>query len=387
VLSAEVGGVTIPFDPDDRASGTSAARKGSAVLDLDDGRSVQFAFDANPSTGRITAAFQGPPDLDDPFEPTPFADFLPPNDQTGRGSGSLTLTVMPKPNLPTGTTITNIADIVFDAHAGGPTIKTPPARNTIDASAPELSIKPLPGSAQLPLKLEFDATDAGSGMSRLTLTPVRNGVALPAIELAPAARSYVLDGDAGTYTFVVTAVDGVGRTTTATSTAVAATKPLLTPDPTVTPEPTATPEPGTNVGPGTHTPAPGPGGGGGSTPGAGGGGQQTVKSKLSITLERAKLAAVLEQGIAVTVSATAPATTCRVSLTASTVQRKKLGLPKSGALGTGNLRSVSSRATVRVKLSARVVKRVKKARAAQFGATISCSGGVTASASSVMFKR
>src|SRR5207244_3063062 len=56
----------------------------------------------------IDPATQLPPDV--------LTGFLPPEDDTGRGQGHVSYTIRPKAGLPTGTTIKNIATIVFDAN-------------------------------------------------------------------------------------------------------------------------------------------------------------------------------------------------------------------------------------------------------------------------------
>jgi len=57
------------------------------------------------------------------------AGFLPPNDETGRGEGHVTFSIMPNADIPLGTQITNKANIVFDTNEP---IITNEVRNTID---------------------------------------------------------------------------------------------------------------------------------------------------------------------------------------------------------------------------------------------------------------
>jgi hypothetical protein len=59
--------------------------------------------------------------------------FLPPNEISPEGEGSISFTVMPKEGLATGTVIKNTAEIVFDTNDP---IATATWINTVDASAP-----------------------------------------------------------------------------------------------------------------------------------------------------------------------------------------------------------------------------------------------------------
>src|SRR5205085_4810379 len=69
----------------------------------------------------------------------PLAGFLPPNDNTGRGEGSVLFTVMPRSNLATGTQIHNSAVIDFD----GVPNSTPEWHNTVDDAPPVSHVLPL----------------------------------------------------------------------------------------------------------------------------------------------------------------------------------------------------------------------------------------------------
>jgi len=67
--------------------------------------------------------------------------FLPVENGTGRGIGSVSFDVTPKPGLASGTTISNTATVVFDTNAP---IATNTTTNTIDAGAPTSHVRPLP---------------------------------------------------------------------------------------------------------------------------------------------------------------------------------------------------------------------------------------------------
>lgn len=214
VLGAEVGGVAIPMTTSSTPGTRGAA--GSALLDEPPGeRDVLLDVATDVPSGLLEATFRGSPRLDDPLTPTAFGDFLPPNADDRRGEGSLTFTARAKPGLPTGTEIENVATIVFDPHVGGPAIETPAASNRLDRAAP--TVEPPHGPAHVGDQLRFGAADQGSGLTEIAVTPIRDGVALPAIELGPEARQFTAPDTPGTYLFDLRAGDGVGHTTEARS--------------------------------------------------------------------------------------------------------------------------------------------------------------------------
>jgi hypothetical protein len=89
----------------------------------------------NVATGQITVDFKSidPATGETPLDP--YAGFLPPDDASHRGEGSVSYTVAPKPNLPQGTLILNQASVVFDVN---PPLLTPVASNAIDQQPPRI---------------------------------------------------------------------------------------------------------------------------------------------------------------------------------------------------------------------------------------------------------
>ncbi len=118
---------------------------------------VDIEADIDADTGIITWSLRCADVNTGYFPEDPFAGFLPPNqedifypdpadpDDPPRlihpGEGYLTYSVRPMPDLPTGTAITNIAEIVFDWNAP---METPEVLNTIDAAAPTSNVEALP---------------------------------------------------------------------------------------------------------------------------------------------------------------------------------------------------------------------------------------------------
>lgn len=278
IVGAEIGGKAVPLALD-ASSPPLLKASGSAVLDPLTSRDVLADVSLNQATGEFVTTFRGSPHLDDPFTPTPFGDFLPPNADDRRGEGSITFAVRAKSNLSTGTTITNVAAIVFDPHNDGPRIDTPPAKNRLDRSAPVVT--PPGGSVVVGAALAFGATDEGSGIDEIVVTPFRGGTALSPIVVDRAARTFKAPSDPGSYEFEVRVVDGVGRVTTSRGGAVE-----------IKAAPAAAPEnPAGSPAPGGSAPATG----GSSVPRPGTSGPGTAGQSKACVAQRAQLTAVTKQ--------------------------------------------------------------------------------------------
>jgi RHS repeat-associated protein len=134
----------------------------SARLDLTDSINAFVDFKANfdPATGTVTWNLTTiNPDngrlatgLDDGF--------LPPN-VNGSGEGFVRYKIKPQTNVPTGTRIEALADIVFDTNEP---IATPPIFNTIDVSTPISSMKPLSAKSNGQFFPAWEGVDDGSGI-------------------------------------------------------------------------------------------------------------------------------------------------------------------------------------------------------------------------------
>jgi hypothetical protein len=70
----------------------------------------------NPVTGQASWIFRTLDPETGQLSDDPFAGFLPPNDETGRGEGHISFTILPRANPPDGTILTNQASIVFDVN-------------------------------------------------------------------------------------------------------------------------------------------------------------------------------------------------------------------------------------------------------------------------------
>ncbi len=183
-------------------------------------------------------------------------------------------------------------------------------------------------------------------------------------DAATLARSFT---GAGTHTVEVRVTDDDGRTATATRS--------------VTISPADDPgDPGT---PGT------PGGGG--TPPAGGGGAAADTAAPAATLKAAKqkLKAVLAKGLALTASCSEPCT-LKLQLVVDKKTAKKLKLGKKPTVIGKLTRSVSGTAKLKVKLTGKAKKRLKRAKSVKLtvkAVATDAAGNATTKTAKVTLKR
>ncbi len=134
--------------------------------------------------------------------------FLPVNDSTGRGTGFVTFSVLPKATVQTGDTISAQASIIFDDNEA---ILTNTHFNSIDADLPEseLSLEAIGDSVQLTIK----GSDIGSGLAYIELFQSIDQGPLTLIDtLYPGdtLRTYAYQPE-DTVCFVSFATDSVGN--------------------------------------------------------------------------------------------------------------------------------------------------------------------------------
>jgi len=95
------------------------------------------------------------------FPEDPLVGLLYPNDDTGRGEGSISYVVKPKAGMPSGTVIENRASIVFDYNDP---IDTPLVHNTLDAAAPTSEVASLPSTTTSPtFAVSWSGQDEANG--------------------------------------------------------------------------------------------------------------------------------------------------------------------------------------------------------------------------------
>ncbi len=128
--------------------------------------------------------------------------FLPPGQE-----GSMTITISPKPNLPTGTVISSYATITFDAN---PPLSTSTWVNTIDNTPPTSQVQTLPAQSGLLFPVQWSGTDVGSGVQDYTLYVSDNGAPFTAWLVHTTATQAGYFGAIGhTYRFYSIARDNV----------------------------------------------------------------------------------------------------------------------------------------------------------------------------------
>lgn len=177
---------------------------------------VDIEVALNPLTGRIEWLMRSRDPATGDLPEDPFAGFLPPNDATRRGEGSLSYTVRPKPGLPDGTAITNRATIVFDpTYGANPPILTPWVTNTLDGLAPSSAIQPLPAEAVGEVPVQWSGQDApnGSGIGSYDIYVSRDGTAYTPWLMATTDTGARFLGEPGSsYRFYSVARDLAGNT-------------------------------------------------------------------------------------------------------------------------------------------------------------------------------
>ena len=143
-----------------------------------------------------------------PTDPT--LGFLPPDQTYPEGEGSVFFTIQPKPDLPTGTVVRNVAQVVFDSNAP---IPTPQWFNTIDNSPPVSQVTSLATTQNVPsFVVQWSGTDAESGIEDYSIYVSDNGGPFTAWLTATTATSGRYVGDYGhTYGFYSIARDLAGN--------------------------------------------------------------------------------------------------------------------------------------------------------------------------------
>ncbi len=183
---------------------------------------VEVEAGIHTSTGQVYATFQSI-DPNTQLPPDVLTGFLPPEDGTGRGMGYISYIVKPKAGLPTGTQITNVALVTFDANPAiatdqvndeDPSQGTDPAKMalvTIDAGPPASRVNPLPPTTTASsFTVNMTGTDDTGG----------SGVGSFALYVSTDGGPFVLDlsdipaqaGSDGTYTGSTTFAGAQGNT-------------------------------------------------------------------------------------------------------------------------------------------------------------------------------
>ncbi len=170
----------------------------------------------NPATGRITWLMWSRDAATGELPEDPFAGFLPPNDASHRGEGSLSYVIRPKADLADGTRLTNRATIIFDpTYGANPPIVTPMATNSIDASLPISQVLPLPAENNGTVEVQWTGSDAtgSSGIASFDIYVARDRGPYLLWQIATMERNAMFTGEPGSiYHFYSVARDAAGNT-------------------------------------------------------------------------------------------------------------------------------------------------------------------------------
>ncbi|MEO8150814.1 MAG: T9SS type A sorting domain-containing protein [Bacteroidia bacterium] len=137
----------------------------------------------------------------------PWIGFLPPNDSTGRGQGSVSYSVKTKSNIATGTIINNKADVFFDFNAP---VTTPTWTNIIDDLKPQSAVNALsPQTNSDSINVSWSGTDNGpAGVYAYNVYYNKNGGAFILWKNNTSLTSDIFVGETdSTYGFYSVAID------------------------------------------------------------------------------------------------------------------------------------------------------------------------------------
>ncbi len=216
---------------------------------------VQVALDFNVQTGLLTVTFTS---LDPSTGEAPtgvFDGFLPPNNSSGAGEGSVQYTVQPQAGLATGTQIRGVAQITFDTNPPIPTDlvdDNDPSKGidpnkqalvTIDASPPASTVAALPATTTTTsFTVSWSGSDGqGPGIASYNVYVADNGGAFAPWLTDTSQTSAAFTGQFGSaYAFYSVATDNVGLVQPTPSGAQASTFLAAPPTSTVRPLPATT---------------------------------------------------------------------------------------------------------------------------------------------------
>jgi hypothetical protein len=145
--------------------------------------------------------------------------YLPPNVNPPEGEGWVSFSIHPKPNLPSGTYITNRASIVFDYNEP---ILTPMLTNVIDKEPPISTFNSLPLEQEhLAFKIDWAGTDSESGVAWYQIYKSENGGDYKLWTQTPDNSAIFIGKNENFYSFYSVAIDNVGNVETSPMSSIA----------------------------------------------------------------------------------------------------------------------------------------------------------------------
>jgi hypothetical protein len=142
-----------------------------------------------------------------------FLGFLPPNQTSPEGEGSVTVSILPRAGLPTGTVAQVRAKITFDPHFELPFISPDPWFNTIDGDKPVSQVQALAATQPvISFPVQWQVSDVGSGVDKLSIYVSDNGGPFTLWLSNPTETQAVFNGEIGhAYAFYAIARDNAGN--------------------------------------------------------------------------------------------------------------------------------------------------------------------------------
>ena len=177
-----------------------------------DGR-LELLVDAHlvPETGIVTWRFTTLATATAGLPDDPLDGFLPPNRTSPEGEGSVSLSVRARPDLPSGTVISNEARIVFDLNEP---IDTPPWGNTLDSALPTSRVTALASTqADSIFTVSWSGQDADAGVTHYDVyASVNGGPFYSWLRRVPTTEDVFVGEPDSSYAFYSIATDAAGNT-------------------------------------------------------------------------------------------------------------------------------------------------------------------------------
>ena len=201
------------FGTDEFAAPPPGAQDWTTTVDLRPEKELVVQIDASldRATGIASWRLRGLNPATGELETAPELGFLPPNTTSPEGQGGVSFTVDQAAGLGHGATISNGADIFFDAND---VIRTPTYTNTIDTTDPTSRIRKAKakGGSCRKLKVGWKGADTGAGVRFFEIEVAKQGGTYVAVRSRTREKSakVKLPG-AGAFVFRSIATDGAGH--------------------------------------------------------------------------------------------------------------------------------------------------------------------------------
>ena len=213
---ADVDLRTFSFGPVSFGSRVLTPPAGVSRFELDDDLRPSESFvlrvtgELDATNGKVTWRFRAIDPATGLLPEDPLTGFLPADVNPPEGQGSVVFSVRARADRVGTAPITNSAEIVFDTN---PAIITPVWSNTIDGSAPESRVAPLPArQTASDFTVSWSGTDQGSGVGDYSVFVSQDGQPFTTwLDRTPSTSATFLGAVGHTYAFFAVARDKVGN--------------------------------------------------------------------------------------------------------------------------------------------------------------------------------